>query len=272
MKILLNCICIAVIALQLTWAAPMPETTTNGPIKASYYQKRYDIFDSILKEINNSTASSIMAMTTTHASILKDYNEWLTTHKGDIDADKLKLHEIMAENLKTFVKTKESLQNDPHNCELQRKMQTTFFTVENTRNTIGDKEVNQIWKTHQKDVENMNDEAEKKAFSERFFPVLENEFESFLQMLDGAGKEDNKEFIKWYKNFQSKTDLDEKFEEFEEIQDLYEEELERETKAGEVNCRLLANLEWQEEILRGVLTAIASAFKALGNALEKKSN
>ncbi|XP_075149970.1 uncharacterized protein LOC142224044 [Haematobia irritans] len=269
MNMLVNFICIAYLALQLCLAAPTPETTTNGPLQAKIYQKRYDIFDSILLQINHIAANTTLVLTTSHPTILDHYDEWLKANKDNIDVDKVKLYEALTSNLQTLLKTKASLKTDPHNCELQRQLHKAFFTAESTRRQIDNKDVDAIWKKYKTDDsdDDIDEKKAKEQFAETYFIELEKQFDSFLELLDDAGKEDNKEFIKWYNEFQSKTDVEEKYDAFGDIDDFFEEELERETKAGHVNCRLTAQLEWREYIFGDIINAIFSAFASVAKKI-----
>ncbi|XP_005175096.1 uncharacterized protein LOC101887432 [Musca domestica] len=264
MKIFFH-IFMVLLALQLSWAAPRKlssaETTTAAPAKSLTYQKRYELFDLILLKVNAIVSNEILAKTSIYPDVLKDYTVWFEQNQQKIPANKLQLYEDLKTNLQEYITTADSFKKAPTNCTLQSRVHSLFFTIENIRYDLRHKEVNQIWSLYQKNLKDVDEEAVKKDFLKNELPVIEKNVGDFIASLDAAGRKDNEDIIKWYDALQAKTTDEEKIDAFDDIQDLYEEEFERETKAGEVNCRLTVQLEWRERIIQGILVAIVSALK-----------
>ncbi|XP_073821712.1 uncharacterized protein [Musca autumnalis] len=255
MKILLN-ICLAFVALQLVLAAPRKSSTTAI---SSTYQQRYQLFDLILLKTNKIISNEILVKFPAYPNILKDYTAWLKENKQKISPTKLQSYEDLKTNLQEYIKAAEAFPRQPTNCELQRKVHKLFYTIKEIRFELKDKEVNQIWSQHVNKLKGIDEEAAKNEFLTNDFPLIVKAVEIFIANLDKVGKKDNQDIIDWFNVLQSKTTDDEKIEAFESIEDLYEEEYERETNAaGKVNCRLTVQLEWREDVVKTVVMAIAS--------------
>ncbi|XP_073821711.1 uncharacterized protein [Musca autumnalis] len=266
MKIVLN-LCIALLAIQIVFAAPQKssttviETTTDVSAKTSTYHRRYQLFDTILLKVNKIVSDEILAKTSIYPNVLKNYNVWLEENKQKIPPKNLQSYEDLEKHLQDDVNTSEAFRKHPTNCTLQRKVHNLFFIIEHIRYDLRHKEVNQIWGLQQKTLNETDEEATKKEFLTNDLPLIVKDVENFIASLDEAGKKENQDIIKWFNILQSKTSDEEKIDAFDDIQDLYGEEMERETNAGEVNCRLTVQMEWREHIIAGVLMAIVSALK-----------
>lgn len=233
-------------------------TPTTAPSLTN--QKRYDLFDLILLTINDITTNEFMALAQRYPDLLKEYNDWLQTHNEVLTGDKSKLYHDFKYQLENYIKSEKAYMKDRKNCELQSKLHEYFFVIPKTRKELHDKEINDIWKKFSPDPSLFDIVAIKKNFVENTLPELSGEISKFIQSLNDAERVENKKLIDWFNTFESIDDPNKKIEAFEDIEDLLEEEFERETLAGKVNCRLTLQFKLREEIVTALLTAIMNAF------------
>uniref|UniRef100_A0A1I8NWT8 Uncharacterized protein n=1 Tax=Stomoxys calcitrans TaxID=35570 RepID=A0A1I8NWT8_STOCA len=257
---------IALMAIQLSLSSPTPELATT---LAPFDQKRYDIFDAILIQMNNISSSIVLEQTSTYPKILKDYNEWLLLNKANLRANnETHVYEELKESLENVVNNSENFVKNRQNCELQRQMQSSFFNVVSLVQKIENEEVHQIWHRHQQQHPGKLDDSQvDEEIFRKFLQEFNGQFENFQNGLNEVGREENKALIKWHKELQSKTDFQQQLEVFEDVHILFEKEMERETKAGKLNCRFQVFQEWRKKHLEIMALALSIALKAFGNLL-----
>lgn len=109
-------------------------------------------------------------------------------------------------------------------------------------------DVDQIWRKHRESTADNSYElaVTKRNLKKAIIQDLKGEIQEFVQSLDDAGKEDNKDLVNWFSKFETATTPEEVSQAFNEFQDLYEVEWDRENKAGETNCRLAAQVEYKK--------------------------
>ncbi|XP_075149963.1 olfactory-specific 9 [Haematobia irritans] len=262
MKILIK-IFVAVAAIEISAAAP---TLNSDPQPPSYYQERYEIFDSILIQMNNISSGIVLSQTKTYPQILKDYNEWLEQNKDHLAIKEIQKHKDLKENLENVIHNTESFIKDPLNCDAQSKMHSGFFNVVRLVQEIDNEDIHEIWRKHQQQHPGKEEELDEESFKE-FLPKLKKQMEHFLNNLDDRGREENKDLIKWFNEFQSKNDFDSQMDTLEDVQNLFEKEMEQEKKLGKINCRFGVFLEWREKYLKIMAIALGIAIKALATTL-----
>lgn len=220
--------------------------------------------------MNNLTVNYfIVSRTTNYPDIIKDVDNWLKVNKDNATGSQYTMYQHLKESLDNYTKAEAEYKKDSYNCELLRDLQMKYWASVSSGSELTPTEIEKLVRKDNQTSDLLLDDEDHLKNMNNHLEILHNDVEEFIRSLNATEREENKNFLEWCNRFTSTKDSEEKYKVFLSVTDFFDEELERETKAGKVNCRLMADIEGRQKFLKIIEEVISKIIKGFFEHLFK---